>query len=125
MPILLSTLDSTLFWKSCGVVVEEKLEFMMTCSSDLYFLKKELIRVVFAEPCSPISNRFLRYSFTSNNHFKLIISKTFWFTPVVQDIDISSWILIAWFVLNLWIPVTLRMRKSVRMLLTLGMRRLP
>ena len=63
LPIRLSTLDSTLFWKSCGVVVEEKLEFMMTCSSDLYFLKKELMRVVFAEPCSPISKRFLRANF--------------------------------------------------------------
>ena len=59
MPILLSTLDSTLFWKSCGVVVDEKLEFITTCSSDLYFLKNELMRVVFAEPCSPISRRFL------------------------------------------------------------------
>ena len=59
MPILLSTLDSTLFWKSCGVVVDEKFEFITTCSSDLYFLKNELMRVVFAEPCSPISRRFL------------------------------------------------------------------
>ena len=58
-PILLSTLDSTLFWKSCGVVVELKFEFIMTCSSDLYFLKKELISVVFAEPCSPMRSRFL------------------------------------------------------------------
>ena len=93
MPILLSTLDSTLFWKSCGVVVEEKLEFMTTCSSDLYFLKKELIRVVFAEPCSPISKRFLRYSFALNLQITLIISRAFWYILHILRSPFSNGIL--------------------------------
>ena len=85
MPILLSTLDSTLFWKSCGVVVDEKFEFITTCSSDLYFLKNELMRVVFAEPCSPISRRFL----VDKSRFHVLLSEKTLILFAIHEEDIE------------------------------------
>ena len=58
-PILLSTFPSTLFWKSCGVVVEEKLLCITKMFSVLYCLRKQLTSLVLAEPCSPTSRTFL------------------------------------------------------------------
>ena len=61
VPIRLSTLLSTDFWNNCGVVVDENVDCITMWVSVEYVLMWELIMVVLAEPCSPISKA--AYSF--------------------------------------------------------------